>query len=67
MSGLLGPKIVGPRRLNCALLAGRFAEDRLRRLFALLVKYATRDGQAASEKDSHPGAPDIADHPEAEA
>ena len=46
---------------------GPDAEDRLRRLFSLLVKYATRDGQAASEKDSPPGAPDVADHPEAEA
>ena len=46
---------------------GPDAEDRLRRLFSLLVKYATRDGQAASGKDSPPGAPDIGDHPEAEA
>ena len=45
---------------------GPDAEDRLRRLFSLLVKYATRDGQAASEKDSPSGAPDVADHPEAE-
>ena len=28
------------------------AEDRLRRLTSLLVRYATRDGQAAPEKDS---------------
>ena len=46
---------------------GPDAEDRLRRLFSLLVKYATRDGQAMSEKDSlsddgHPG-----DHPKTEA
>ena len=46
---------------------GPDAEDRLRRLFSLLVKYATRDGHAASEKDSPPCAPGIADHPEGEA
>ena len=46
---------------------GPDAEDRLRGLFSLLVKYATRDGQAASEKDSPPGAPDVGDHHEAEA
>ena len=46
---------------------GPDAEDRLRRLFSLLVKYATRDGEAASEKDSPPGAPDVGDHPEDEA
>ena len=45
---------------------GPDAEDRPRRLFSLLVKYATRDGQAASEEDSPPGAPDAADHPEVE-
>ena len=45
---------------------GPDAEDRLRRLFSLLVKYATRDGQAASEKDSPPGAPDVPDHHEGE-
>ena len=31
---------------------GPDAEDRLRRLTSLLVRYATRDGQAAPEKDS---------------
>ena len=46
---------------------GPDAEDRLCRLFSLLVKYATRDGQAASEKYSPPGAPDVGDHPEDEA
>ena len=46
---------------------GPDAEDRLRRLFSLLVKYATRDGKAAPEKDSPLGAPDVGDHPEDEA
>ena len=46
---------------------GPDAEDRLRRLFSLLVKYATRDGKAKPEKDSPPGAPDVGDHPEDEA
>ena len=46
---------------------GPDAEDRLRRLFSLLVKYATSDGQAASEKGSPPGLPDVGDHPEDEA
>ena len=31
---------------------GPDAEDRLRRLFALLVRYATQDGQDAPDKDS---------------
>ena len=30
---------------------GPDAKDRLRRLFSLMVKYATRDAQAAPEKD----------------
>ena len=46
---------------------GPDAEDRLRRLFSLLVKYATKDGKAAPENDSPPGAPDVGDHPEDEA
>ena len=45
---------------------GPDAEDRLRRLFSLLVKYATRDGQSASEKDSPPDARHVGDRPEAE-
>ena len=45
---------------------GPDAEDRLRRLFSLLVKYASRDGQAASEKESPPDARHVGDHPEAE-
>ena len=31
---------------------GPDAEDRLRRLFALLVRYATQDGQATPEEES---------------
>ena len=31
---------------------GPDAEDRLRRLLSLMVRYATRDGQAETEKDS---------------
>ena len=46
---------------------GPDAEVRLRRLFSLLVKYATRDGQSASEKDPPPDARHVGDHPEAEA
>ncbi len=45
---------------------GPDAEDRLRRLVSLLLKYATRDGQSASEKDSPPDARHIGDCPEAE-
>ena len=47
--------------------SGPDAEDRLRRLFSLLVKYATRDGHAESGKDSPPDARHVGDHPEAEA
>ena len=36
---------------------GPDAEDRLRRLFSLLVKYATKDRQAAPEEDSPSDAP----------
>jgi len=38
------------------------AEDRLRRLFTLLLRPPVGGGQAESEKDSH-----VDDHPEAEA
>ena len=31
---------------------GPDAEDRLRRLLSLMVRYATRDGQAVAEQDS---------------
>ena len=31
---------------------GPDAQDRLRRLLSLMVRYATRDGQAETEKDS---------------
>ena len=31
---------------------GPDAEDRLRRLLSLMVRYATRDGQATAERDS---------------
>ena len=41
---------------------GPDAEDRLRRLFTLLLKPPASDGEAASKKVSHPD-----DHPEAEA
>ena len=43
------------------------AEDRLRRLFTLLLKPPTRDGQAASGKDSPPYDRHVGDHLEAEA
>ena len=41
---------------------GPDAEDRLRRLFSLLVKYATKDRQAAPEEDSPSDAPPAEDH-----
>ena len=43
---------------------GPDAEDRLRRLFSLLVKYATQDREAAPEKDSPSDAPPAEDHAE---
>ena len=43
------------------------AEDRLRRLLSLMVKYATRDGQAETEQDSPTDAPHAGDHREPEA
>ena len=42
------------------------AEDRLRRLFTLLLRPSASDGQAASEKDSPPDDRHIGDHLEAE-
>ncbi len=33
---------------------GPDAEDRLRRLLSLMVRYATQDGQSESEEDSAP-------------
>ena len=42
------------------------AEDRLRRLFTLLLKPSTSDGQAESEKDPTPDDRHV-NHPEAEA
>ena len=45
---------------------GPDAEDRLRRLFSLLVKYATQDREAAPEKDSPSDAPPAEDHAEEE-
>ena len=43
------------------------AEDRLRRLFTLLLKHAARERQAAPKKDSLPEAELAGDHIEAEA
>lgn len=45
---------------------GPDAEDRLRRLFSLLVKHATRDGEAASDDGPPAGARHAGDHPEVE-
>ena len=42
------------------------AEDRLRRLFTLLLEHAAREGQPAPEKDSLPGAELAGDDIEAE-
>ena len=39
---------------------GPDSEERLRSLFSLIVKYATRDAQAAPEKDDATGADDHA-------
>ena len=41
---------------------GPDAQDRLRRLFSLPVKYATKDRQAVPEKDSPSDAPPAEDH-----
>ena len=41
---------------------GPDAQDRLRRLFSLLVKYATKDRQAAPETDSPSDPPPAEDH-----
>ena len=43
---------------------GPDAEDRLRRLFSLLVKYATQDGQATSDNASPTDDRHAGDHPE---
>ena len=43
------------------------AEDRLRRLFTLLLKPSASDGQAASGQDSPPDDRHVDNHPEAEA
>ena len=45
---------------------GPDAEDRLRRLTSLLIKYATRNRQAAPEKDAPEDAPPREHHDEAE-
>ena len=46
---------------------GPDAEDRLRRLFSLLVKYATQDGQATSDNASITDDRHAGDHPDVEA
>ena len=43
---------------------GPDAQDRLRRLLSLMVRYATRDGRAETEQDSSSGAPDAGEHRE---
>ena len=43
------------------------AEDRLRRLFTLLLEHAARERQAAPERDPPLDGPHVGDHPEAEA
>ena len=45
---------------------GPDAEDRLRRLTSLLIKYATRDRQAAPSEDAPADAPPGEHHDEAE-
>ena len=44
---------------------GPDAQDRLRRLLSLMVKHATRDGQAETEQDSPSYPPDAGEHREA--
>ena len=46
---------------------GPDAEERLRRLLALMVRYATRDGQAEAEQDSISDAPDAGECRKADA
>ena len=46
---------------------GPDAEDRLRRLLSLMVRYATRDGQAPPEQDSTTDAQPSHDPTEGEA
>ncbi len=46
---------------------GPDAEDRLQRIFSLMVKYATSDRQAGPEKDLLSDVPPAEDHAEAEA
>ena len=45
----------------------RAAGDRLRRLLSLMVRYATRDGQAPPEQDSPSDASDAGEYREGEA
>ena len=45
---------------------GPDAQDRLRRLFSLLVRYATQDREAAPEKDSPSDSPHTEDGSEEE-
>ena len=45
---------------------GPDAEDRLRRLFSLLVKHAAKDRQAAPEEDSPSDGPPAEDHAQEE-
>ena len=46
---------------------GPDAQERLRRLLSLMVRYATRDGQKATERDSTSDAPDDGEHRDAQA
>ena len=46
---------------------GPDAEERLRRLVTLMIKYATRDGMATSENASPTDARRAGEHPETEA
>ena len=47
--------------------SGPDAEDRLRRLMSLMVKYATQEGEEAAESDSVTDTRPSDDHTEAEA
>ena len=63
-SGRTGPE---PRVVRVDCNSGPDAEDRLHRLFTLLVTYAARDRLAVSEEDSPSDASPAEDHAEDEA
>ena len=63
-SGRTGPE---PRVVRVDCKPGPDAQDRLRRLFTLLVKYAARDRLPVPERDTPADASPAEDHAEEEA